>query len=113
MPTRSTRAARYCVYAHCLNEEVIYIGSGKRTRPYDFCSRNPLWCRKVGRSAVDVVILSRHRSEHVARSIERDLILKIQPTCNLQLLTGSFLETLRIPRVASARKPVARSAVRE
>lgn len=77
------RSGRYRVYSHFLDGRLIYIGCGIRDRPYQRNSRNQLWKSLVGASDIDVKIISSHNDYEIARTVERRIIVMLQPPCNV------------------------------
>jgi excinuclease UvrABC nuclease subunit len=78
------RLRKWCVYAHLLNGEVVYIGKGSHVRPFDIKSRNSEWRERMSSAtALDVAILGWFASERTAFIAETRLIKRHRPALNL------------------------------
>lgn len=83
----------YYVYAHLLNNELIYIGIGKKPRPFKICkkTRNRLWWSLIREAQKDrtkenelkVDILKLFFSKTKAMKYEAKMIKELSPKCNV------------------------------
>lgn len=75
----------FCVYAHFVNGECIYIGKGNWKRPYGFNGRKTVWGNNVLKDGNQLIVkvLKWFSYEKDALLFEKVLIKDIKPICNL------------------------------
>lgn len=79
----SVHLRKWCVYAHIVEGEVVYIGKGNQHRPFHHSSRSKDWIERMQAVTVfDVAILGWFESESAALKSERSLIRKHKPLLN-------------------------------
>lgn len=74
---------RYCVYQHWLGEELMYVGCGSLNRPFNLGGRTNTWIRSAEEAKnvrVEIVLLTTQWRE--ASIYERQMIIRLKPTCN-------------------------------
>lgn len=76
--------AKFCVYAHSCDGEIIYVGSGTHARAFNFERRTERWGEAVDGRSIAVTILSEHDDRAEAYEREADYILGLQPVANGQ-----------------------------
>ena len=76
------RGCSYVVYAHVLDDEVIYVGCGSPLRPFHMSGRNRKWNTKTSGNRPNVRILSGHKKKSAALRAELKFIEFFKPFCN-------------------------------
>lgn len=78
--------AKFCVYTHACDGEIIYVGSGTHARAFnlDHACRTKRWVEAVAGRTVTVNILSEHDDRADAYEREADWIYGLQPAANGQ-----------------------------
>lgn len=74
---------RYYVYAHLVNESIIYIGKGSGDRAFHQTNRSDIW-KEVTNSGYEIKILAHSLDEKQAYAEEAKLIKELKPICNLK-----------------------------
>lgn len=82
------------VYTHSSNGVVFYVGCGAKYRPKSK-NRTPVWHDFVNSidGKYDIEIISKHRSRDLALRVEKDLIGKLLPICNINSRPYTIIET--------------------
>ena len=94
------------IYSHSVNGDIFYIGSGNSKRPHDKRCRTKLWKDKTSTiNAFDINILFEFDNKEDAHDIEKELIYKIKPECNIYHTKVSPSET-EIRQVTISKKAV-------
>lgn len=71
-----------CVYAHCVGEQVIYIGMGTLERAFKVTFRPKKW-QEIVAGGYRVKVLGWFDNRRLAAVAERQLIERFSPPCNL------------------------------
>ena len=79
---RSVNSQPYCVYAHFVNGECIYIGLGSIARAFGLRGRPASWYDVVRDAELNVVILEQFASRSDAAARERIMLSVFKPVCN-------------------------------
>lgn len=67
----------YCVYLHLKpNNEVFYVGMGKKIRPYTKSDRSDFWWKVVNKYGYRIEIIANNLSKNSAYELEASLISK-------------------------------------
>lgn len=74
---------RYYVYAHLVNESIIYIGKGSGDRAFHQTNRSDIW-KEVTAPGYEINILKHSLDEKQAYTEEAKLIKELKPICNLK-----------------------------
>lgn len=72
----------YVVYSHIFENEIVYIGSGKKERAYSKVSRNKVWASELEGKDFRVEILFDNLSKEESLIKEIQLIKDLQPRLN-------------------------------
>lgn len=74
----------FCVYAHAVDGEIIYIGSGSHARAFttNVKLRSDPWAKATHQRDIDVIILSEHWTRAEAYEHEWPHIAGLQPKAN-------------------------------
>lgn len=76
---------KVCVYSHWSGDELVYIGKGVPSRPYEFFARSEKWKSFFkDKKNINIKILGWFESDDEAKKFERKLIRERQPKCNIQ-----------------------------
>lgn len=76
----------YCVYAHYVDGQVIYIGSGETCRAFNLRSRTKHHAQLLqSGQAVEIAILARHHDRNEALENEKQMIRVFKPVANVRL----------------------------
>jgi len=82
---------KFCVYAHIVNGEIFYIGSGQIDRAFERCGRNDVWSRVVQEAGeYDVQIMLWCRTRKTALIAELTEITKYSPKANIQKVSDTL-----------------------
>lgn len=80
------KSTGFCVYVHRANGQVIYVGKGVSSRPFEITRRSEKWVEAVRvAGGFDVEILEWFDSEAEALLQEARTIQDLKPTCNLMM----------------------------
>lgn len=74
----------FYVYAHRFNDQIIYVGKGRKFHPFSRQNRNKAWRMLVGEDDFKVEILAKVKSEPDALDIEAAMIAQLKPTTNVR-----------------------------
>ncbi len=80
----SYRKDEWCVYAHVAADVVVYVGSGRRKRPFDLDGRSARHLALLP-AVFDVVILGWFASPREAREFEAAELIRLRPPGNLAI----------------------------
>jgi hypothetical protein len=92
---------KFCVYAHSINGQIIYIGKGRGYRSCESRARTPQWIEAVQNAGFfDVTILEWFEQDQDAKKFEALQIHKFKPLGNLMHngLTRSINHKLAMSR---------------
>ncbi len=80
------KSSGVCVYVHRTGEQVLYVGKGVSSRPFERTRRNEKWHEAVAANGgFDVEIVAWFDSDAAALLFEAELIQKLAPTSNLMM----------------------------
>jgi len=76
----------FYVYAHKIENKIMYVGKGTGNRAYDVNSRSDLW-KKVFKNIIPVIeIIETFNSESESLKLEDKIIIKHKPPCNIRMV---------------------------
>ena len=85
-----------CVYSHWCEDELVYIGKGVPSRPYNFDTRSDLWKSFFkDKKAITVKIIKWFSSNEEAAKYEDELIHLKNPKCNILHTTKASKPRIR------------------
>lgn len=74
----------YCVYAHFVDDQMIYIGAGELRRAFDLQCRQDHHVEAMSHGNVKVAILQRFSNRDEALRVERTMIDGFRPMANVR-----------------------------
>lgn len=87
----TVQVGQWCVYAHVLAGEVVYVGKGTYERPFFYRDRSQRWRDRMNAvSSFDIAILGWFSSEADALKAESTLIGRYRPELNCSGVPGRF-----------------------
>ena len=75
----------YCVYAHFVDDHLIYIGSGETCRAFTIGNRKPHHLEMMSHGNVKVALLGRYSSRDEALRVERIMLRGFKPPANINV----------------------------
>jgi hypothetical protein len=88
MITMTVQNRKWCVYSHSLHGDIVYVGVGTLTRPFERTRRNAKWTELVGiEPSYEVTVHLWTDDRREALRAEADLITRLKPRCN-DLMNG-------------------------